>query len=476
MEIAELEQQRRIAFGHLIVQNKNQTEPELNEIEGHSMKLALTLSLLAVVSVATAQEAPVLTIEDAVALALHGNRQVQSSMLGVDEAQQETAALKTTRLPQLQTYILAGEAVRPISFTIPRGALGVYPATGPIPGEDSKVTTPQQFTGLIFAQASQPLSQLWKIHLSLISAKISEELARESLREQRQDTAYSVRDLYYQIAQTQTQIESAEANEKYLAELQVETDRNLAQQAALKGDSLSVRAKLSQQRYQLLNLRDSMETEKESLNRLLGRDLGTPFSVEVQPIPAPEELDLTAARKQALAQRAEVQEARLQSSKAETAVRQERAQYIPDVSASVSYVTLPNVSFAPQNIVNVGFLLQWQPFDWGQKKHKTESLRDSAKQSALSEQDAEQQVILDVTAKFRNLAEARALLDTSALSREAEREKLRVVTNRYGQKAALLSDVLQQEGTVSAADSDYQKAVAAFWRAKASFDRALGRE
>ena len=67
------------------------------------------------------------------------------------------------------------------------------------------------------------------------------------------------------------------------------------------------------------------------------------------------------------------------------------------------------------------------------------------------------------------------MLDTSTLTQEAEREKMRVVTNRYGQKAALLSDVLQQEAVVAQADSDYQKALAAFWSAKASFEYALGR-
>src|SRR5262249_23871510 len=116
------------------------------------------------------------------------------------------------------------------------------------------------------------------------------------------------------------------------------------------------------------------------------------------------------------------------------------------------------------------------PFDWGQKKHKSESLRDSANQATLYEQDTVQQVILDVNAKFRSLAEARALLDTTALSQEAEREKLRVAVNRYGQKAALLSGVLQQEAAVSAANSDYENALTGFWRAKASFDRSLGRE
>jgi len=108
--------------------------------------------------------------------------------------------------------------------------------------------------------------------LAVLESRIGEDLAQESLRRQRQDTAHSVRDLYYQIAQTQAQAASAEANVKYLVDLQAETDRNLVEKAALKGDSLAVKAKLSQQRYQLLILRDSLESQKESLNQLLGRD------------------------------------------------------------------------------------------------------------------------------------------------------------------------------------------------------------
>ena len=68
------------------------------------------------------------------------------------------------------------------------------------------------------------------------------------------------------------------------------------------------------------------------------------------------------------------------------------------------------------------------------------------------------------------------LLDTTALAQESQREKLREAANRYQEKAVLLSDFLQQEQSVVQADSDYQSALAAFWKAKADFDRALGRE
>ena len=439
------------------------------------VKWALLLGALGLLARAQ-DKVSVLTIDDAVALALKGNLQLQSTVLDVDRAREGTAALKTTRLPQFQIYALGGETLRPINFTIPKGALGSYPATGPIPAQSSSITTPQQFTGFIFGQASQPLSQQWKIRLALISSRISEDLAKERLRRERQDTAQSVRALYYQIAQTQTQIESAEAMEKYLVELQAETDRKLAQLTVLKGDSLAVRARLSQQRYQLVNLRDASKTQKESFNRLLGRDLETEFSVEVQPLAGAAEIDLAAAHAMALRERPEIAEARLQTKKAETEVRRQRAEYIPDISASFTYASFPNVSFAPQNVVNAGFLLQWQPFDWGQKRHKTQALRDVAKQSTLAERDTEQQTLLDVNTKFRALAQARMFLDTSALAQEAQREKLREMTNQYREKAALLSDVLQQEGAAVLAGSEYQSAVAAFWKAKANFDRALGRE
>ena len=466
----------RIFSGH-----RNESLESVSAMMGshlfRTVLVGISLLLLGAGNGARAQTAssPLLTIDDAVATAMKGNRRVQSSVLDVSRAGEATADVKTERLPHFQVYFLGCGALNSINFTIPQGTLGTYPGIGPIPGQNAKISTPQTFTGLGLFQATQPISQLWKVHLAVLESRIGEELAQESLRRQRQETARSVRDLYYQIAQTQTQVASAEANVKYLVDLQAETDRNLIEQAALKGDSLAVKAKLSQQRYQLLTLRDSLESQKESLNQLLGRDLNTEFTVEVQPLPSDSEIDIAVARQEALNQRAEIREARLQTKKAEVQVRRQRAEYIPDFSANFTYLSLPNVSLLPQNVVEAGFLLQWQPFDWGQKRHRIESLKDSVKQTNLTEQDAEQQVMVDVKAKFLKLAEARVLLDTNALTQEAEREKMRVVTNRYGQKAALLSDVLQQEAAVVQADADYQKALAGFWSAKASFDYALGR-
>jgi outer membrane protein TolC len=122
----------------------------------------------------------------------------------------------------------------------------------------------------------------------------------------------------------------------------------------------------------------------------------------------------------------------------------------------------------------VGFLLQWQPFDWGYKKHKIRELKAASEQKALTEQDAEQRVLLDVEDKFRKLAQARMLLDAQTDAREAEQVKLRETTNRYAQQTALLSDLLQQQSMVSQADAQYEQALAGFWTSRAEFEKAVG--
>ena len=419
---------------------------------------------------------PVLTLDEAIRAAVKGNRQVQIGALEVVKATEATAEVRTARLPQFKSYILGGIALNPIDFTIPRGALGIYPATGPVPGEDANINTPRRFTGLIYGSAAQPISQLYKIRLGIQESQLGEQLARENLRQKKQETAQQVRQAYYQLVETQSQISSADATLKYLTELSALTDRNLAEETVLKSDSLNVKAKLSQQRYQLLTLRDGLDTQKEAFNRLLGRGLETEFSVEVQSMPSAEELDPAAAKRKALDQRTEIHKAHLQTLKAELDVRRERAEYLPDFSLQLSYLSLANVNFLPQNISHAGFLLEWQPFDWGRKHHRIEQLRSTAKEASLTAQDAEQQVLLDVRSKLRKLLEARALLDARTAVQETERERLRVLMNRYAQKAALLADVLQQQSALAQADSRYRQAVAGFWMARADFDRALGEE
>src|SRR5580704_13568476 len=208
----------------------------------------LILMLLLLASPLT--EAQVLTLNDAVQLAVGENRNVQVSALDVVKAGEVVAQTKTECLPQFKAFALGGESLTPIDYTIPQGALGIYSSTGAIPAQTAHINTPQTLNGLIYASATQPLTQLHKIGLAIRESRVGEEVAQESFRQQKQETAHQVKEAYHQIVQMQTQISSAQESLKYLIELAALTDRNLAQQTALKSDSLNVKAKVSQQRYQ----------------------------------------------------------------------------------------------------------------------------------------------------------------------------------------------------------------------------------
>jgi outer membrane protein TolC len=417
---------------------------------------------------------PLLTLDEAIRIASGSNPEIRISKFEIIKAQETVAQAKTNFLPRLDANVLAGAPMQPLNFRVPAGSFGTYPATGPIPGKDSNIHSPVRFGAFINASAAQPLTQLFKVNLAVTQARLGIDLAKEGLRAQNQDTVRQVKEAYYQVAQLQAQVESARAAVQSLSELSALTEQRLAQETVLQSDSLAVKAKLKQQRYQLLTVQNGLELQKQNFNRLLGRDLRTAFSVEMQPFGELAEWDLETARKQALELRPELREAHLQTKIAAMDVRRERAKYIPDLSFQVSYLGFQNVNFLPQNAATVGFLFQWQPFDWGYKKHRIKELKATTEQKAISEQDVTERVLLDVEDKFRKLEEARMLLDAQTEQRQAEQAKLREVTNRYNERAALLADLVQQHAALSQAEAQYQQAVAGFWSARAQFNKAIG--
>lgn len=417
---------------------------------------------------------PLLTLDEALRIADGNNRDIQISELNVAKARQEVAQAKTNYLPKLDTYVEAGSALQPINFTVPAGSFGTYSAAGPIPSMDTAVHSAARPSALIYVSAAQPLTQLYKVKLSVQQAWLGTDFAKEDVRAHEQETRRQVEEAYYEIVQMQSQVESAKATVQYLTELSGLADRRLKEQTVLASDPLRAKARLKEQQYQLLTLQDTQEIQKQSLNRLLGRDLHTEFSVEVLPIPDAAEEDLETARKQALEQRPEVCQARLQTKIAQLGVRRERAEYIPDVSLKINYLSFQGVAFLPQNAATAGLQVQWQPWDWGYKKHRIAELNSTSKQKILTEQDAEQRVLLEVDDKFRRLKESRMLLEARADAREADKENLREMTNRYTQQTALLSELLQQQSAVSQAEAQYQQAIQGFWTARAEFEKAIG--
>ena len=97
--------------------------------------------------------------------------------------------------------------------------------------------------------------------------------------------------------------------------------------------------------------------------------------------------------------------------------RIEKTRVLPDVSLRINYLTTAGISFLPQNVGAVGALLTWQPWNWGQKRHNIAQKVIAEHEAVLTEEDARDQVLLDVDSQFRKLREARVQLAVAESAR-----------------------------------------------------------
>ena len=206
----------------------------------------------------------------------------------------------------------------------------------------------------------------------------------------------------------------------------------------------------------------------------MGRDIRTEFTVSPLAEPTWVETSLAAAQTRALTQRPEVEQARLTLKQAEQDRRIKKAEYIPDISLSLNYLSPFRIEFLPKNVVAVGLQFSWQPFDWGRKKHELDEKSRGIEQARRALEDTEQQVLVDVNEKYRKLGESRALVSVAETARESARERLRVTQANYAEQAALLKNVLEAQSNLASASHEFRKAVLAFWTAKAQFEKVLG--
>ena len=419
---------------------------------------------------------PVLTLDEALLVARSKNRDLKQFGLDVGRQREALGEAKTHLYPRFDTSLLAAQLLAPLDFTIREGQFGAFPGTGPIPGSNTDLHTPARPIAIASATATQPLTQLIRIHLSIAEERLKVDAAQLSFEQREQNLADDVRQSYYQVLRSQVQYESQRSLVKYLEELLQLTDRRFHQQASLKADSLSVKAELAKATDQLTTIEDTLADSTEALNHLLGRSVQTEFSVEPVPATFPEQEDLSAARATALEHRPEVKLAANRVRQAELSTKSERTHYIPDIAVQASYFSPANINFLPQNIGSVGALLTWQPWDWGEKRHKVRQAALAEQQAQLSLEDTREQILLAVNSKFRRLREARSQLAVAEAVRDAEAEKMRNQKDAYSQQSILLSDLLKQQSSLADAESQYQQAVLAYWSARADFQKTLGEE
>jgi len=440
-----------------------------------ALALPMASSAQEQISNADTQE-PILTLDEAVTLALQHNRLVKNSALEAQKYDFQVSTARSRRKPQFQFTMLGGELLHPFDFTFPAGSFGTYPGIGPIPSTNAKIKTPAVFTTYLTGSIDQPLTQQYKIGLGIRATELGRDIAREDVRAERQKIAAEVRNAYFNLFAVQASVDAAREAVKTFEEAQRVTVQYVSEKTVLRADALNVDAHLAKSRYELSVAENGLATQREALNQLLGRDVSTLFRVEFIPEQDTSDLTLDSARHAALVNRPECRQAQLKEKQAQYDRRLAKAEYIPDLSLSLRYQGTYNVQVLPQNVATAGFLLTWEPFDWGRRHNKVVEATKTIEQARNGIQETESKVAVEVGANYRKWYDASLLLKASRTAHEAAAEQLRVTGNKYKEQAALLRDLLQAQAQSSETNFQYQQALSSYWSAFAELRKAMGEE
>ena len=244
-------------------------------------------------------EAPLLTVDQAVEIALANNRGLRIARLDIDKSKWQVAEIKTNRLPALKSYIFAAGNLNSPNFEFKEGTFGTI-GNVPIPPKNTPIPLSTGIGGSQLFQIAQPITQLYKINLGIHEQQLGVDYTNQEYRAKRQSVVSDVKQAYYGVLQSESALEAAKTSVTQYEETDRVALQYVAQEAILKSDSLDVKAKLAQAKYQVIHLNNDLQTRKEHLNDLLARDLITDFHTQAVPPQSFEEIDLKAAQQTAL--------------------------------------------------------------------------------------------------------------------------------------------------------------------------------
>ena len=422
----------------------------------------------------TSRSTEVLSLDDALSMALTGNDRVNNARLQVEKAGDEVSAVRTKLFPQLAFDVYHAYHLTSERYEFQKGVFGNYPNIGPIPANTVNIDTNKGSTTLVTTSIKQPISQIYEILLFIGQKKIQKEITQQDLRSRRQETADKVKELYFGILKIQAGLKAVAEKIVFLKELDTLVDRDVKEQRSLESESLDVKARLAKAEYDAFKGKNSLATYKEQLNELLGRDISTPFTVASMPAVSPFEIDAGEASKKALSQRPEVTAANLTLEYSEAEVRLHKAQYIPEISLLFRYSHNFDVKLIPDDIATIGIYASWDIFDWGFRQKEIAEKQKSVSQARNRLSEAKSQVRRDVNEKIRQLEESWMLIDVTRQDVVARKEKLRIETNKFRQDSALLAELLEARSDLEDAEEKHQQSILDCWTAKANLEKAMG--
>lgn len=441
-----------------------------------SLRCLLLALLLGLSATSRAQEAPTLTADEAVRLALDHNRALQAATAQADAIDARARAIRTQRLP---TVSGSGQYTR-LSSNIPDPTFSV-PA---IPGLDTTSLALVEIPLDRYAarlRVEQPLFTGFRIMNQVEAAKRYAEAQQRVVDETAAAVAFQARQTFWGLHQAQAVQTVTEQAVIQMETQLIDAENRRDAGMATESDVLALRARLAEVRLNRIDADNAVRLARLSLNSVLGRPLDAPVApmaevdvtldvpsadvIIAQTLDARPQLDALRARVDALA--AEVDVA--------------RAGWYPQVALTGEYLY---ANPSPYDFLQEDrFLGTWEAgvrvsmdlWTWGRTRAQTGEAKARLRQAEALLAAARDSVRLDITRSVLNLQRAAEAVQAATASVQEAEAAYAAMQDRYEQGLALTAELLSAEVAYRRAETRLAQARADYAVARAGLWRAQGR-
>jgi len=283
---------------------------------------------------------------------------------------------------------------------------------------------------------------------------------------------------YYNLAQSQALVATAEGQYRRAEENRKLVDRLYALGEANLADKLRAEADLLSKETELLSARNGLEEGQRSFSDLLGLDAWEPVAVEELPSPEePYELPTTAITAAVLEKNPELAVLRMQVKASDVAYWSAWGALLPTLSFSYSRGSTFGGSIFPGQEgtdVRYGVVVSLPVVDVADRVLGITGARLDREQSRLELAQAR----LEQRERLASLAAAQELAykewESAAKAVELHREVYRLNARSYELGAVSFDDLLQVEADLTQAERTLVKSQADYWSSRAELNYVLG--
>jgi outer membrane protein len=418
-----------------------------------------------------------LTIESSIDIALKNSIVINIAKEGSKSATAQKKEAITGFLPRFSTsysYIHLNEA----PFNRFQGLPGPPSPFAALNGMEIPVGTKDNYNWII--EAKQPLFAGGGILANYQASSIGENAAHLEETAKYQDVVENVKIAYFNILRAQRIQDAARQSVEML-----NAHRDVAQNyfnvgMIPKNDLLHAEVELANGKQALVRANNAVELAKSSFNTVLKRKIFAP--VEVVDILSYHPLKQSFDECLNIAQQArpELKISSLRAAQAGKLVRVAQSDYFPAVSLVGNYARFgdnPSVAGSDFKDSESWYLMavaSWNFWEWGKTKFRVDASKAKENQALEASKELNDQIILEIKNAYLILQESESQIIVWQKVIEQAEENFRISEERYKERVATSTEVLEAQTLLTKAKSEYANALGDYNVNSAKLQRAMG--